>query len=350
MPCYFRNANMKLLALVLALPIFAYANELQISCDLERSKAEVQASILGSPSVYGTVGQDPLVTSKNIILGVNQSLSGYKQAKKLRESAEAKCSAMRSTLLLDEYVRWSQLQVQHEGAKVELFIIERAILLAKSNISQLDAQLTAQTITIAEHTNARQTLVALESRQAELLRQLAIVMAVPPESNISTLLHESVEAEELAARLAAQAQAESAWDVVVSAGVRQPLDGSKAATYGTVAFKYSFGTSSAYAAASAVGKNTAKLLVTQEGGYTQTVERQRETLKGLVEAETFASATAARQIEHLSTVRASIVGIETALAQNTLRALSLQLKSLEADKVGADTRLKGYKKLIDQLS
>jgi len=46
--------------LLLLLPLVANAGELQLACNLERSKAEVQASTLAAPSVYGSLGQDPI--------------------------------------------------------------------------------------------------------------------------------------------------------------------------------------------------------------------------------------------------------------------------------------------------
>lgn len=334
--------------LLLLLPLVANAGELELACNLERSKAEVRASTLAAPRIIGQLGQDATSGEKALIAGVSQSFSGRAQAEKLRESAEAKCDALRSTLQLDEHGRWSQLQVQRDGAKAELQIIEQAIVLAKSNISQLDAQLAAQTITINQHTEGRSALVGLEQREADLLRLLSVIVLTPPQTNISSLLESARISEGQAARLTAQASADRGWDIVVAAGARQPQNGS-AQPYATIGFSYSFGEKAAQRAARDIGTQTAELLAAQQGGYAQTVLRQRETLIGLIEAETRSSSTTARQETHLRRVRESILGIETALALNTLRSLDLQLKVLEAEKIGAEARLSGYKALLEKL-
>jgi hypothetical protein len=340
---------MKYLILLL-FPILAQASELELACNLERSKAEVTASNLAAPAAYGTLGQDPITTSKSAIAGVSQSLSGRSQASKIREAAGAKCDALRASLELDEFGRWSQQQVQRDGAIAELRIVEQAIALAKSNIAQLDEQLAAHTITVNQHTAARGSLVFLEDRQAELLRELSIASKTPPVSNAQNLLSVSRIAEARAASLTAQAQADAGWDISVQAGVRQPLDGGKARTYSNITFRWSFGSSNSRAAAQAVGEYTEALLSVQQGGYTQIVVRQQETLRNLIQAETLAAATAARQEEHLRQVHGTVSGVDSTLALNTIRVIDLQLKTLEASRVGAETRLTGYKALLEKIS
>ena len=333
--------------LLFLLPLAVHASESDLACNLERSKAEVQASTLAAPFVYGTLGQDPLTTSKSAVTGVSQSFSGRVQASKLREAAEARCDMLYSTMKLEEHGRWAQAQVQHEAALNELRVVEEAIELAKTNIAELDAQLSAKTITIAQHTEARQTLVTFEARRAELLRQLAVVLGTPVNTNIASLVGAARAAEGRAARLTAQAIANSAWDISMQAGVRQPLDGTKANTYGNITFRWSFGAPASARAATAVGEQTEILSAAQQGGYTQTV--QRDTLIGLIQSETAAASTVARQITHLDDVRASLRGIDTVLALNMRRSLELQLKALEADQAGAETRLAGYKALLEKL-
>jgi hypothetical protein len=329
--------------------MIAHAGEAQLACNLERSQAEVRASTLSAPQAYGSLGQDPITSSKSAIAGISQSFSGRVQASKIREAAEARCDAIRSTLAIEENARFAVASIQHDSATAELRMIEKAILLAKSNISQLDAQLSAQTITISTHTEARSELIALEQRQSALLRTLSAVVIRTP-GNIGSLLEVARQNEATAARLIAEAQSESGWDVVAQAGVRQPLTGGSSTTFGTISFKYSFGYNASKDAARAVGSQTAELLAAQQGGFTQTVLRQRKELQSLVEAETLSIATTARQIEHLNRVRNSMVGIETALAQNTSRALDLQLLILAADESASQVRLAGYKALLEKIS
>jgi hypothetical protein len=339
---------MKYLSLLLLLPALSAAGELELACNLERSKTEVQASTLDAPEAIGSVGQDATTGTKSAILGVRQSFSGKYQADLLRQAAEAKCDALRSTLKLDEHARWSQLQVTREGLKAELAIIEQAIAMAKTNISFLDAQLSEKVITILQHTEARQSLVSLEIRQAALLRGLSDNVLSSPDSNAAGLMEAARTAEAHAAGLTAEAAAQKGWDIVVSAGGRQPESGN-ATPFASIGFSWSFGAGRAEAAAQDVRRQTEQLLAVQQGGYAQTLIRQKETISSLIQAETMAAATSARQMQHLREVREPMVLIDTALANNTVRSLNLQLKILEADRIGAETRLTGYKALLDKL-
>lgn len=336
--------------LLLLIPFAAQANEAQLACDLERSKAEVQASTLAAPAAYGSVGQDANTGDKNVIVGISQSFSGRSQASLIREAAEARCDAIKATTQLDEHARFAVLQVKRDAAIAELAIVEKAIELAKSNITLLDQQLKAQVITINQHTEARQVLVALESRQANLLRTLSVVVIPPQNATVQSLLETSRISESQAARLSAKASAETGWDIVVLAGGRQPISGDqKAGAFGTITFKYSFGSSAAQDAATKVGADTAALLAAQQGGYTQTIIRQRQELQLLAEAEILASATVARQLVNLRQVYSSLAGLDTVLALNTKRTLDLQIKSLEADFAGANIRLAGFTSLLETL-
>lgn len=339
---------MKYFLILLAFPLLAHAGEAQLACDLERSKAEVQASTLAAPAAFGTLGQDPASGTKSVSIGLTQSLSGYKQAGLVRSAADARCEAIKAELLLDEHARFALVEVQRVGATAELQKVEEAITLAKINLELLDRQLEAQTITIMEHTAARQALNSLQTQRVEVLR----VIAQPslPSTNISLLdlIESARHAEAEAARLSALASASTGWDVFVSAGVREP-QGGRASTYGTVGIRYSFGEGASRSAAENVGRLTGELASIAQGGYTQTVIRERSELTRLIEAENIELFSVHREIEHLIRVRTSLVGIETSLAQNQLRNLELQLKSLEAERAGTSTRLEGYRTLLGKL-
>lgn len=340
------------LALLLLIPLAVQAQETRLACELELAKAEVQASILHAPSAFGSIGQDATTGSKSMSIGVSQSFSGRARADLVRKAAQAKCDSIRATLQLDEHARWAVLKVQRDGAVAELALVTEAIRFAKENLALLAAQLEAQTITLSQHTEGSQLLVSLENREAELLRQLSVPVLPPPQVNVTALIESSRAAEAETARLAAQSQAEAGWDVVVAGGVRQPLGGSAsggASPFATIALSYSFGYSAAKEAAARVGKKTSALLAVQQDGYNQTTARQAETLKRLIAAELQNSTTNYNQIVHLSQLKASLNGLDTALALNTLRALKLQLFALRADLAGAEARAAGYKFILAQL-
>jgi hypothetical protein len=324
----------------------ALADEAQIACDLEKFRSEVQALVLESPTAFGAVG-DSATSEKNITMGVAQSLSGRRQAALIRQAAEAKCDSIRASVQLDSYSQWAQLQVQRSGAIEELQIIERALIMAKDNISQLEPQLTARTITLGDHAQAVNALAEIEKRQDLLIKTLAVASVTPPETNVMTLIESLQVREAQAAELEARAQAETGWDTVVSAGVRQPMSGNQGTQpFATIGFKWSFGYSAARDAARNVGVQTGELLRVQQNGYTQTVIRQRETLQQLIKAETLEMNSIRWHMGNLRQTRVSVQGIDTALAQNTLRSVNLQLSVMEAQLAGTLTRLDGYKNLL----
>ena len=324
----------------------ALADEAQTACNLEKFRAEVQALVLESPTAFGSVG-DSATSEKNITLGVAQSLSGPRQAALIRQAAEAKCDSIRASVQLDSYSQWAQLQVQRDGALEELGLIEQALRMAKENIARLDPQLAARTITLSDHAQAVTALAEIEKRQDVLIKTLAVVAVQPPETNVMTLVETLQMREAQAAELAARSQAETGWDTTVSAGVRQPMSGNQGTQpFATIGFKWSFGYSAARDAARNVGIQTGELLREQQNGYTQTVLRQRDTLRQLIKAEKLEMSSIRWHVGNLRQTRASVQGIDTALAQNTLRSVNLQLSVMEAQLAGTLARLDGYKNLL----
>jgi hypothetical protein len=333
--------------IALLFPLTSLANEAQLGCNLERDKAEVSASILAAPQAVAQVGQDAATGQKSVIAGISQSLSGRVRAGLTREAAEARCDALRSTVLIETYGRSAVITVQRGAARVELKSIEKAIDLAKTHIAQLDNQLIAQVITINQHTQARQTLLELETKQAALMRVLAKV--VEPTEPIINLLDSARVAEGRAAQYLAESTAASGWDVKVAAGARQPFDGGSAQPYANITFTYSFGYSASKEAAARVGHSTEVYLASQGSGYTQTVLRQQKELAQLYDTEVLTATQTARERVALQKVRASLVGLNTVLALNTLQELDIQLLALIAQEQGAEARAAGYKKLVQEL-
>ena len=334
---------------LLLVPTLALAGEADVACTLERSKAEVAASVLGAPAAYGTIGQDPVSTTKIIIVGVSQSLSGHVQAGKIREAAEARCDALRASLALDSYARWAESSVQHSATVAELKVLEDAISMARANVDVLEPQLRAETVTISQMNDARGVVLQLEARHADLLRLISsAIVAPPPTSSLQQMIQVAQEADARAAELDAEAQAAAGWDVAAQVGVRQEFGGGGQSAFGTVTFKYSFGAQAASRAARDVGAQTKELAAISEAGYAQTVARQAKELQALVSIERTASDATLRELSQLRLIRLSVAGVNTALGQNTARALDVQIKALEAEQMGSLNRLVGYKALLQK--
>lgn len=329
-------------------PTLAVAGEAELACSLERSVAEVQATVVGSPAAFASLG-DSSTSEQYLTAGVSHSVSGYVRASQVRDAASARCEVIRANVLLDKHGRWATAGVKRAAALAQLNSIEQALTIARANLTSLDAQLASQLITLAQHTEARMTLASLERTQAELLRLIAVPVPQVEPQKLADLVESSRRHEARAARLAASAQAQTGWDVVISAGARQPVSGAgNASPFASVAVKYSFGADASAQAAQAVGKYTEAFLESQHGGYTQVAVRHRQELEALIEVETLASGNAGRQLTHLQRVRATVVGIDTSSAVNLVRSLDVQLLGLKAELTGAESRLSGYRKLLER--
>lgn len=324
------------------------ANEAQVACDLERSKAEVQASTLGAASAFGSLG-DAVNSERNVVLGVSKSLSGSTRAGLLREAAEAKCGALVATVSLDEHARYAIANLLRSAATVELAQVEEAIELAKENVRLFTAQVAANVATITALIDARSQLVSLENRKADLLVTLSTPTAPLPRTDIQTLLRVARENEAKYAGLASKSNSESAWDVVVSGGARQSLSDGSSAPFVALAFKYSFGLSSSRAAAEDVARYTSDLMKIQGGGYAKTIERQRVALASLKKAETTRQTALTQLKGELRKVYGTVAGLDTALANNVKRGLVIQMKVLDAETNGSWERLTGYERLLESL-
>lgn len=280
-------------------------------------------------------------------MGDSQSLSGRGQASLIRQSADARYNAIRAAVQLEAYEQWSQLQVQRDGALEELRLIEQALVAAQANLQALAPQLAANTITLNDHAQAVTAVTAIEQRQATLMKTLSVTIVTLPETNVMALIQALRTHEALASELAARSQAETGWDIVISAGARQPVSGGGSGQlFATIGFKRSFGYSAARDAARAVGEQTAALMNEQQNGYTQTVIRQRDTLRQLIKAETLEINSIRGNMIQLRQTRDGMSGIDSALALNTLRSVNLQLMVMQAQLAGTLTRLDGYKNLL----
>lgn len=342
-----RKVSLLLFMLLFSLQIHA-ATEAQLACNLERSKAEVEATVLSAPAAFVSLG-DAATTEKNLAIGISQSMSGRSRADTLREAASAKCGALTATLELDEQARWNILQIQQDSAKTELAGIDEAIGMAAINLSTLDAQLAASTITIADHTEARQALASLELRRAELKRIIATTVLLVPHVGVKDLIVQAERQEAKAAALTAKASADSGWDVVVSAGMRQPISNGNATPFVSLSAKYSFGLEASRQASRDVGRNTQLLMEAQQAGYSKTSSRQAQDVTKLIEVERAAASTAHSELDQVQRIYASMHGLDTVLALNTTRSLALQMKTLEAQIAGDEARLHGYETLLETL-
>lgn len=338
---------MKLL-LTLLLPVVVQASEVDVACNLERSKAELAAALLTAPQALLTFGQDSATGEKNALVGISQSLIGKSRATTIRRAADAKCEALSATIQLDQQSRFAIAQIGQTAARAELVLLMDTLRMSNEHVSLFQRQLDARSITIAQYTDAVQTRSMLEARLTALERQLAAPVPTAPDVNISTLISRAQLKEAQAASLVAKSSADAGWDVVVAGGMRQSFAGGSTPFVG-VTIKYSFGLEASRQAAHNVGKYTGQLLAEQQGGYYQTSKRQYVEVQNLMEVERSQVQTSRSTLSQLQHLRQPLSGLDTVLAQNMIRTLDIQIKLLEGSIVGAESRAHGYQSLLEQM-
>ena len=333
--------------LLLIMPAISYAEtEAELSCDIIKSNAEVQASVSGSPQAFTSVG-DAASGTKNIAVGVSQSLSGIRSASLLRESAVAKCDAIKDTLLLDEHIRWSLAVIDRDSVVAQLRVIQEAIKIARANTDQLGTQLAAQTITLEQYNVSRQQLTTLQNKKFDLMGQIAEGILQPPQiSNLMTLIDDARIKQARADSLAARAQAETGWDLVASTGVNRPINGGTTSPFVTIGIRYSFGYESARESAARIETKTNELLKIQQNGYQQILMRQADTIRSKLDIENANLKNTSEEIDNLEKLKTPLLPLDTTLSRNALITLELQIKILEADKSGMQAKINGYNSLL----
>lgn len=339
------------LAFASLLSVQAYCSEDTVSCNLEKANAEVQASVLSAPKAFASLGSTAIDT-KNVVVGVSQSLSGVNKAGLIRQAADAKCQANAANIKLVHYSLFAENSIQHQGAKAQLDALDSVISKAKNNLNLLQEQLKHNEVTLMDVNAARLTLINLEQKKASLLGVLAVPQGNFSVEKLKDLADQAVEAQAQAAGLIAQAQAKEGWDVVVSAGVRQPLssssptDSQNTQSFIAVTANFSFGYSSAMHNAQSIQHLTADSLRESIDGYSQQLNRQKDKLTKLLEAEqiylttTQDEQTKVRQSIHL------LDGLTTSLALNSVRNLEIEALELESEIQGCEAKIQRIRELL----
>jgi hypothetical protein len=346
-----------LIALAL-LPLASLAQtEAEIACDLERAKAEVMAATVEMPYVYGSVSNDP--NNDGVTVGAGWSLSGWSRGKIIRETANAKCSALAATLQLDEQQRWVVASIIKTGAKTELIGMLEARRRADEQLEFLKQQLEARTVTVNEYNSARSALASIESRIDELKKILAQPTLPININNVRGLVETAKVNLARAEELDSKVKAESAWDVSAVVGGRTDLGGSGSGSSSSslsgstpfvgISFKWSFGSGSANAAVKTVREKSEQLFGAKQAGYVQSLDRLvaqiSDSMKVDQERETFLQ----NQLRETSRLMSSIKSIDTALANNMKRTYVLQATVQQAELDGVRKRLGEYQLFMSKL-
>ena len=349
--------NFKLSFIALLFPLTTFAQtEADLSCDLEKAKAEVMASTVEMPYLYGNVSNDP--NNDGVTLGAGWSLAGWSRAKIIREAANSKCSALAATLQLDDQQRWVVLSIAKAGAKAELIGMLDARRRAADHLEELQRQIKAQTITINEYNAARAAQAGVETKIDDLKMRLAQPTLPLNINSVRGLIETAKLNLSRAAELDAKVQAESAWDVSAVIGGRKELSGiSSGSSSGSgetqpfvgITFKWSFGSGAANAAVKKVREKSDQLFGVKQAGYAQTMERLVSQISESTKVDQEREAFLQAQLKETTALLSSFKNIDTALANNTKRTLMLQATIQQAELEGVRKRLEEYQLFMSKL-
>ena len=332
----------------------ASQQEIDVTCDLEKARAEVTASVLAAPYVYGSVSNAS--NDNGVSLGIGYSFAGKSRAKLLRDAAESRCMAMGATLELDEQQRWLLASINKAGARAELETLVQARARSLEQLGFIRAQLKAQTVTLAEYNAARQAQQGIEARIA----QLRLVLAEPTQptsvKSVRSLLEVAKAQTTRAAELEARSSADAAWDVSIVAGARADIDSIKGgstpkqapAPYIGLTFRWSFGAAGASKAVTTVKDRTEQLFVISKAGYVATADRLLEQVTEALKIEQDREASVAAQLRETETLLISFRTLDTALALNTKRTLELQALMQQGELAGIQKRIIEYRTFIQR--
>lgn len=332
----------------------ASQQEVDVTCDLEKARTEVTAAVLEAPYMYGSLSTAS--NDKGVTLGAGYSFAGKSRARLIRDAADSRCTALGATLELDEQQRWLLVAINKAGARAELETLLTARALAIEQVKLLQAQLKAQTVTLAEYNTARQVQLTIDTKMSQLKMLLAEASQPTSVKSVRGLLETAKAATTRAAELEARANAEAAWDVSAVVGARKDFTASSnvnasgiAAPYVGLTFRWSFGSAGADKAVTTVKDRAERLFVVSQAGYVASADRLLSQVTEAINIEREREANLTVLLRESEALMASFKSLDTALALNTKRALSLQAIIQRAELAGVQRRITEYQAFTQRI-
>jgi hypothetical protein len=330
----------KLALLLLCFSLNSYsAEEVDSLCDLHKAKAELTSSLLSSPYIYGSNNENSTAT-----VAIGYSLAGRVKGNLTKEIAAAKCESLAVTTLLDEQQRWTMVSIGKSGAKAELIALLSIRDKAREVLELSEQQLKSQTVTINEYTAAKQILLGIDSR-IFLLRTILAEPSQPVDiGNINILLGKARSSEGLVAELTAKVEAENSWDVVLAAGAQKDLavSGSSTSPFVGLNFRWSFSGMSTKDSIAKIKDKTEIAFSSAQGGYVKTADRLIGKIEELLLADKSREQVLQDNISDTDRILVSFKNVNSALANNTKRALEIQNGVYRAELLGVKARIEKY--------
>lgn len=332
---------MKKLILILSILISTntLAQNSDALCELTKAKAELSASILSSPYVYGTNNESNTGT-----LALGYSFSGLTKGNLEKEIANTKCDMLAVTSLLEEYQQGILTAILKVGARAELVELLKAKTLAQEYSDILSKQVEAKTATILDYNNSRQILAEINNKLDNIKRILAEPTLAVNMQDIPELLTKSKILEGKVAELTAKREAENSWDVTIAAGAQKDLAqiNSSVGPFVGLSFRWSFGNYGVKDSINNIRSKAEDAFSTNMFGYAKNIERLVQKLNSLSLVEEDRREILNKNIKEIEVMLSNIGGINTSTAISNKYLLEIQLLVMKAELAGINARLNKY--------
>lgn len=325
----------------LALSGAARANEADTFCQLSQAQAKTSSAILAAPEVFGNMG-DPVTAERSMTVGVRNSVARTRRADLTEKLAAAECAAFRAESRLAEQVsgvesRAELMALIHMEPK-----IKAALAAANENLQTEQKLLASRNARLSDVKTAfeqvdslTRELATLNARRARIQNQLPEV-----EEPLQVLLQDSISTQADVADLAAKMVKTTSWDVTYAAGVRADLrDSGSQKGFVAVTATWSLGKSESDAAAARVAGLSTQLLHEKRDGAMQSFLRAKDSVRGLIGAETLTLDSLNSRKALLVDTQARVAGVDTTEGERLKRAVAVELMAIDASLTGASARL-----------
>jgi hypothetical protein len=325
------------------LSVFALNTSANDICDLHKAKAELAASILATPYVYGASNENNTAT-----VGLGYSLSGRSKGNLTRDIAEAKCDLLASTSLLDDQQKWIMVAIQKHAARAELSGLLKARQLAAERFDFTRSQFESKTVTLTEYNNIRQLQQSIDTKILSARTILAEPSQPVDNTNIKQLLDKAKVAEGKVAELQAKLEAANGWDVTFTAGAQKDLldSNSDVSPFAGIVFKWSFGSLGSGNAINRIKEKSEAAFISNPLGYVNNSTMLFNKVEELIKVEQLREQALLVTIQDTEKLIVPLTGLDTSAALSSRKLLEIQIAISKAELAGAQARISKYVELL----
>lgn len=320
--------------------VSAKASEVNTYCQLVQAQARTSSSLLASPELFGNAG-DPVSAQPSTSVGVRHSLVRSRQARLTDQMALAECNAYRAESELTD-------QVSRAETRAELLSILRtedkwkhALTVAQKNLQIEQRLLLAQQSRLADVKAAfdQVDLVRREIATASARKARAESLLTESEESIPQLLDRAVNARAKVSELAAELNRATAWDLTYAAGLRADMNSGSKKGFVAVTASWNLGQAESERASARVAELSAQWQREKHDGQTQSFERAKDTIEGLIAAGQQSIESFQARQDLLKTALARLADVSTTNGERAKRAMKIEQYILHAQAVGIQTQV-----------